>query len=351
MGIEFTNNAEGTLAAGITDSATSITLTAGDGNKFPVLLDGAGDYFYATLVNISGVREIIKVRKRTAGSNVLEQVVRAQDDTAAAAWLTSDKCQLRISKVILETYRDDIATNVTNIAANLAAIQANDVEIADHKARIVVLEANLTAPVGTKMYFYQAAAPNGWVIDAAPADSLLAVQGGSAAYSGTAGTLLGTWTPTSHTHTGPSHTHTISSHTHTVAAHLHTTGNFTLTTAHIPAHTHGSAGAHTHTFGGYSPAGAGAGGFSGSFGPYGGGASQGTAYPLTIISGGAHTHASVGSSGAHNHGNTSSGGPSGNVTGATVPTSGAAGTGATGASNAPSTDRPKAAVGIIATKS
>ena len=88
------------------------------------------------------------------------------------------------------------------------------------------------------MWFYQNTAPMGWVIDSTPADAILAVKGGSAAYNVNGGMAAGTWTHPTHTHTGPSHTHTGPSHTHTGPSHAHS----------ILTHTHTfSAGAHTHT--------------------------------------------------------------------------------------------------------
>jgi len=71
------------------------------------------------------------------------------------------------------------------------------------------------------MWFYQNTAPTGWVIDSTPADAILAVKGGSAAYNVNGGMAAGTWTHPTHTHTGPSHTHTGPSHTHTGPSHAH----------------------------------------------------------------------------------------------------------------------------------
>ena len=74
---------------------------------------------------------------------------------------------------------------------------------------------------GTKMYFYQDTAPTDWTIDAAVADTLLAVKGGSNAYNTTGGTQAGSWTPSTHIHTMPSHIHTMPSHSHTMGTHNH----------------------------------------------------------------------------------------------------------------------------------
>jgi len=90
MGLKVTNNAFGTLNAGINSSATTIVLTAGQGAKFPTL--SAGDYFYATLIDTSNNLEIVKV---TARSTDTMTVVRGQDNTTARAYSTNDRFELR----------------------------------------------------------------------------------------------------------------------------------------------------------------------------------------------------------------------------------------------------------------
>lgn len=90
MTIKFTNNAATTLASGISDVATSLTVQTGAGAKFPTL--SGSDVFYATLANTSGTVEIVKV---TARSSDTFTIVRGQDSTTAVAWLTGDKVELR----------------------------------------------------------------------------------------------------------------------------------------------------------------------------------------------------------------------------------------------------------------
>jgi len=92
MGIKLTNNAFGTLAAGINSSATSITLTTGQGARFPTL--SAGDYFYATLIDTSNNLEIVKC---TARSTDVLTVVRAQETTTARAYSTGDRIEIRLT--------------------------------------------------------------------------------------------------------------------------------------------------------------------------------------------------------------------------------------------------------------
>ncbi len=90
MGLKVTNNAYGTLNAGINSSATTIVLTAGQGDRFPSL--GAGDYFYATLIDTSNNLEIVKVTARATDTMT---IVRAQDGTTARAYSTNDRFELR----------------------------------------------------------------------------------------------------------------------------------------------------------------------------------------------------------------------------------------------------------------
>ena len=122
MGMKFTNFATSTLAAGITNVATSLTVFAGDGTKFPTL--GAGDYFYATLENLAGTREVVKVTARTG--DVFGTIVRAQDGTSALAWNTGDKVELRV------------------VSANL-----NDVPKLDEVNTFSLAQTFTTAPVFT----------------------------------------------------------------------------------------------------------------------------------------------------------------------------------------------------------
>src|SRR3990167_8362187 len=76
QGINFANNASSLVAnvGGISDIATSVTVTTGEGALFPVIT--APQYFMVTLVDASGNREIVKVTARTA--DVLT-IVRARE--------------------------------------------------------------------------------------------------------------------------------------------------------------------------------------------------------------------------------------------------------------------------------
>lgn len=92
MGIKFANSAFATLAAGINSSVTSITLTTGQGARFPSL--AGGDYFFATLIDTSNNLEIVKC---TARATDVLTVVRGQESTTARAFATGDRIELRVT--------------------------------------------------------------------------------------------------------------------------------------------------------------------------------------------------------------------------------------------------------------
>lgn len=96
MGLKVTNNAFGTLNAGITNSDTTVVLQSGQGSRFPSL--SSGDYFYATLIDTSNNLEIVKV---TARSTDTMTIVRAQDNTTARAYTTNDRFELRPTAAML----------------------------------------------------------------------------------------------------------------------------------------------------------------------------------------------------------------------------------------------------------
>jgi hypothetical protein len=211
MGVVFTNNGSTTITNNITNVQTTIEVDATA--SFPTV--GGGDYFWATLIAQDGTREVVKVTS-LAGSTYT--VTRAQDDTSGSAFTAADRFQLRFPKVVLEDFRDDIDVNTTDLAGSTNA-------------------GTVPAPSGTNMFFYQAAAPTNWTIYTTVEDCLLAVKGGAQAYNiaGGTGAEAGSWTPSTHVHTMGTHTHGYA-HTHGQAAHIHT----------MPTHVH-TMGTHTHS--------------------------------------------------------------------------------------------------------
>jgi len=94
--------------------------------------------------------------------------------------------------------------------------------------------AAASLPSGTRVIFDQASAPTGWTRDTTGSlnDRVIRIVTGARADGGT-WTVAGL-TKDAHTHPGPSHTHPV------------TIATFALGVTHLPAHTHGSGGAHAH---------------------------------------------------------------------------------------------------------
>jgi hypothetical protein len=79
----FSNNAETTIAAPLTDAATSVTFA--DGSKFQA--PTGGDYELLTLI-AAGEIEIVRLTARTGNTGT---ITRAQESTTARAWVTGTR--------------------------------------------------------------------------------------------------------------------------------------------------------------------------------------------------------------------------------------------------------------------
>lgn len=99
MGAKFANNAVGTLAIAISDNDTLITVSGDEGQRFPTLLPG--DYFYATLVDADGNREIVKVTARVGNTMTVE---RGQDGTTPRSFDTGSKVSHRLTAGMLNEF-------------------------------------------------------------------------------------------------------------------------------------------------------------------------------------------------------------------------------------------------------
>ena len=96
MAVVFSNNAKTTLAATVSTSATSITVT--DGSVFPSI--SGSEYFYVTL-QVSADGDLLEIVKVTARSGNTLTVIRSQDGTSARAFSLDDKCELRLTAAAL----------------------------------------------------------------------------------------------------------------------------------------------------------------------------------------------------------------------------------------------------------
>lgn len=100
MGVKVTNNATTTILADLASTDLSTTVASDTGALFPVL--GAGDYFYATLVDVNNNYEIVKVTSRTDDVMTL---VRGQDGTLAIPFPANSRFELRVTSAsVLESF-------------------------------------------------------------------------------------------------------------------------------------------------------------------------------------------------------------------------------------------------------
>ncbi|KVH29603.1 hypothetical protein [Burkholderia cepacia] len=87
MTLLYANNAAGTLAAGISSTATSLALNAGQAGLFPAPI--APDAFYATITD-AATRTIIEIVLVTQVAGNVFTIQRGQDGTSPRAWSAGD---------------------------------------------------------------------------------------------------------------------------------------------------------------------------------------------------------------------------------------------------------------------
>lgn len=296
MAIKFTNNASATLAASITSTQTSVSLTTGQGALFPTLT--APDYFYVTFSDSANNLEIAKVTARTGDTLT---VSRGQDGTVGRTFSAGDKCELRFTAAgitdlgaglnitdlpanttmagvgIVTTTATQTLTNKTLTSptvnsgtfsggtfsgtptAPTATAGTNNTQIAS-TAFVSTALANYF-PSGTRILFQQTAAPTGWTKDTTHDNKALRVVSGSASSGGSVG-------------------FTSAFASQAVAG---TVGSTTLGTNEIPSH--------THVYSGFAPA-----------------TTKGQAAAARVASGSqtatvgaSHNTAATGGGGSHNH--------------------------------------------------
>ena len=95
MAVILANNANGNLAASITAAATTFTIQAGQGERFPA--PPPGDWFPLTIVRNTGEIEVCKC---TARSGDIFTVVRAQEGTTAKTFDPGSRVSLRITNAV-----------------------------------------------------------------------------------------------------------------------------------------------------------------------------------------------------------------------------------------------------------
>jgi hypothetical protein len=139
MSVLFSNNAATALAAGVGDSATSISVV--DGSVFPTL--SGSDYFYLTLEVESNPdeKEIVKCTARSGNTLTIS---RAQDGTSARSFSTADKAQLRLTAAGLNDVATQADTDTTYTVGDGGLTQNNFTDTLKSKLDGIESSADVT---------------------------------------------------------------------------------------------------------------------------------------------------------------------------------------------------------------
>jgi microcystin-dependent protein len=152
MAVLVKNNAFSTLASGINTTATTITVAAGTGSRFPAA--GGSDYFYATLINTSNALEVVKVTSRSTDTLT---VVRGQDGTTGTVYSAGARIELRVTAALLADIRDSI-TPADGTVTTAKIVDANVT-----LAKLAAAVQALLVPTGTVSPYAGASEPTGWL--------------------------------------------------------------------------------------------------------------------------------------------------------------------------------------------
>lgn len=90
--IRVANDAYGVLSTAVATTDTTLTLQSGQGARFPAIAIGSGDWFYATIINTTGVKEICQC---TAITGDVLTVTRGVDGTSAQTFAAGNRVELR----------------------------------------------------------------------------------------------------------------------------------------------------------------------------------------------------------------------------------------------------------------
>lgn len=132
------NNAYSTLASPINNTATSITVATGHGDRFPVIV--SPDYTYVALDNGLGAIEIVKVTARAAASDTMT-VVRAQEGTTAISHGAGVAVELRMTAGLVEDAMGHFAdTTAAHAASAIGFTPTGNVASTNVQAAIAELD-------------------------------------------------------------------------------------------------------------------------------------------------------------------------------------------------------------------
>lgn len=139
------NNAVSRLASSLSSGATTLSVTTGEGAKFPS--PSAGQWFPLTIIKSSGALEILRCSAR---SGDVFTVTRAQEGTAAQAFSAGDRVEIRVTAAVFTELASNTATaqSAAQTAQNAADAAQDDADLGVKKDAATATGAAIM-PVGT----------------------------------------------------------------------------------------------------------------------------------------------------------------------------------------------------------
>lgn len=113
--LKLTNNAVSKFAGAVTRTQTVISITPGDGAKFPALIAGGGEWFPLVAVKANAQREIMRC---TARANDLLTVSRAQEGTQAQQFVAGEIVELRLTAGALSSFMAELESDIAGHTLN-----------------------------------------------------------------------------------------------------------------------------------------------------------------------------------------------------------------------------------------
>lgn len=103
MPVRITNNAYAQIPAAISAGDTEIAVAFGYGGRFPEL--GANEWFYATLLSVTGHYEIVRVTGRVEDTLTIE---RGAEGTTPLEFAANSRIELRVTKGNIDIMNQDV---------------------------------------------------------------------------------------------------------------------------------------------------------------------------------------------------------------------------------------------------
>lgn len=103
MAQQYTNYATGTLASTLTNVGVTATLSNQEGDLFPAINSGAGEFMVLTLEDASGLSEIVKCVGRSGNTFNLDGG-RGWEGTSARTWPAGSRMELRLTAGVINEF-------------------------------------------------------------------------------------------------------------------------------------------------------------------------------------------------------------------------------------------------------